>query len=307
MTNPPTDRRPDVLAHARFVKDRLLIAHAKGRLPHRVKRPFHPSQTGVGVGVDHRHPRDLLATRAGTTGCPQFVGRRSPPTSVGFPAGFGLASSGLFGRVLDAPAALNVTPYVLARFVITPVLDQPTEVGAARWLDPDGYIGMPLCLPRRIVDNDARGAALPKPLPSARTPRLRMGNRPAVSPPWLGLTSHLPRLTGSTGWAAQAARDCGIAIAAEGARAPPPASHWLPSARVVRNPPPTFLRAAPEPYKASRPRCVQIGVAGRHLGRDRRAQPDAAPLEGMFSHMPKYIPGHDVALSKSGRRLVVIH
>jgi hypothetical protein len=39
---------------------------------------------------------------------------------------------------------LNVTPFVLARFVITPVLDQPTEVGAARWLDPDGYIGMPL-------------------------------------------------------------------------------------------------------------------------------------------------------------------
>jgi hypothetical protein len=193
MTNPPTDRRPDVLAHARFVKDRLLIAHAKGRLPHRVKRPFHPSQTGVGVGVDHRHPRSLLATRAGTTGCPQFVGRRSPPTSVGFPAGFGLASSGHFGRVLDAPAALNVTPFVLARFVITPVLDQPTEVGAARWLDPDGYIGMPLCLPRRIVDNDARGAALPKPLPSARTPRLRKGNRSAVSPS-PGLTSHTPPL-----------------------------------------------------------------------------------------------------------------
>jgi hypothetical protein len=103
------------------------------------------------------------------------------------------SSSGHFGRVLDAPAALNVTPYVLARFVITPVLDQPTEVGAARWLDPDGYIGMPLCLPRRIVDNDARGAALPKPLPSARTPRLRKGNRSAVSPS-PGLTSHTPPL-----------------------------------------------------------------------------------------------------------------
>jgi len=64
-----------------------------GRLLHGNSRPFHPPHAGVGVGVVHRHPLVLLASRAGITGCPQFVGRRSPPTSVGFPQGYGLRPS----------------------------------------------------------------------------------------------------------------------------------------------------------------------------------------------------------------------